>query len=58
MIVGRDFDAASMSRDDAVADGEAEAGARAGGLGGKERIEDVRAVFGGDACSVVRKFDQ
>ncbi len=45
-VVGREFDPPTVRRDNTVADGEAEARSRARGLGRKERIEDMRAMFG------------
>src|SRR5437868_10742167 len=48
---------AMLLRDDVVADREAEAGALAGWLGGEERLEQLVAVLGRDAGSVVAHLD-
>ena len=42
-----DLDVAAQFADDAVADGESEAGADARGLGGEERIEHALASLSG-----------
>ena len=47
-----DFDGAAVALDDLLGDPEAEAGADVF-LGGEEGLEDVIAVFGGDAGAVV-----
>ena len=49
---GADFDGAAVALDDLLGDPEAEAGADIF-LGGEEGLEDVIAVFGGDAGAVV-----
>lgn len=49
--------AAMLLHDDVVTDGEAEAGAFAGGLGGEEGIEDFGAYFRWDARAVVAEAD-
>ena len=50
---GVDGDAAFVFSDEGVADGEAEAGAFADGLGGEEGFEDAVADVGRDAQAVV-----
>src|SRR5262245_38990949 len=45
--------AAAVAGDDAVTDGQPQAGALADRLGGEERIEDVGQVLSGDAAAVV-----
>src|SRR5438552_5057312 len=48
-----DGDAPAERGGQLAADGEAEAGALAAALGGVERLEDARGVFGRDADAVV-----
>jgi len=50
-------DGAAVAGDGAVADGEAQAGAFADGLGGEEGFEESFEVFGGDAGAVVGDID-
>lgn len=49
---------AAVILDDAVADGEAEAGAFADLFGGEKRIVDFGEVFGGDAAAAVAEGDE
>src|SRR5437867_1187874 len=52
-----DADLPAVLAHDAVGDGEAEARAAAGGLGGEEGIEDLREVIGRDTHAVVADLD-
>ena len=54
---GFDFEGTAVGGDDAVADGEAQAGALADGLGGEEGVEDAFEDIGGDAGTGVLNFD-
>src|SRR5215213_1189475 len=56
-IVRPDLYVAAVGRDDSVADGEPKARARPGGLRRVERVEDMRAMFGRDACAAVADLD-
>src|SRR3989338_369136 len=50
-------DGAAVLLDDAVADGQAQAGAPAGGLGGEEGVVDLAQVLRGDADAGVADLD-
>jgi len=52
-----DFDDAVVFVDDAVADGEAEAGAFFGAFGGEEGVVDASQVFGGNSLTCVGDFE-
>src|SRR5262245_41027164 len=52
-----DVDGAAVIADDTEADGQSQTGALADGFGGEKRVEQSRAVFEGDAATVVTHFD-
>src|SRR5690242_3555916 len=53
---GAYIDFSSMLFDYTVADGKAQAGAAAIGLGGEERVKNAMDVLAGNACAGIRNF--
>src|SRR5271165_7241474 len=52
-----DLHAAAVRGDDVVRDGQSQPGSFADVFGGKKRIEELIAIFGGNAGTVVLHFD-